>query len=52
MTPLETCPGCGLTKPQDEWPVDVVQAVSELALIVDIGFKCPDCGTVWGHEVS
>jgi len=46
-----TCPGCGTTKPEDEWDADVVQARNHDGVsIVDVGFRCP-CGEVWGHDI-
>ena len=52
---LHTCPGCGTTKPEEEWPVDVRdlgvrETVYGEAQVNSVGFRCDSCGTVWGHR--
>ena len=50
-----TCPGCGDTKPEEEWPVDVKDlgkmftTLGTVVQVTSVGFRCPDCGTTWGH---
>jgi len=50
---IVSCPGCGLAKYDDEWEPDFVIASKSLGTIavVDVGFRCSNCGAVWGHEV-
>lgn len=50
----QTCPGCGLTKAEEEWEVDIKdmgvrETTFGMAQVNSFGFRCPDCGTVWGH---
>lgn len=52
----QTCPGCGLTKLEEDWAVDVRDlgvrdAVYGQAQVNSVGFRCESCGTVWGHEI-
>ena len=52
---MATCPGCGRTKSQGEWDVDVRElgmrdTIYGKAQVSSCGFRCQDCGTVWGHE--
>lgn len=55
LTGERTCPGCGLTKPEGEWAIDIKDlGVRETMFgkgqVNSFGFRCEACGTVWGHE--
>lgn len=55
MTGEQTCPGCDRMKPESEWEVDVRDlGIRETrygtAQVNSVGFRCRECGTVWGHE--
>lgn len=50
-----TCPGCGRSKPESEWAIDVKdlgvrETIYGKAQEISFGFRCRDCGTIWGHE--
>lgn len=50
-----TCPGCGATRAEDQWIPDAKdlgkrETVLGFTQVTSVGFRCPDCGTVWGHE--
>ena len=47
----QTCPGCGLTMLEEEWEVDIRQRNRGPTNLVSVGFRCPRCGRIWGHEI-
>lgn len=48
---MVTCPKCGVSKPEDEWPTHIRTTIVGDISIVDVGFgPCPHCQRIWGHE--
>ena len=50
-----TCPACGTTKLEEDWPVDIRSGEADhlifgKVLVNSFGFRCDHCGAVWGHQ--